>query len=561
MDYVKRAIRYARDAETNGKHGKYSKLACKRFLNDLAKRKDKDWPYEFSIWHGEDPCWFVEQMPHVEGKWDDPLIKLHDSWIFFIVQLFGWRHKETGLRRFTKGLWCSARKQAKSTVLAPLGLYCQVLDDEPGAQVISAATTGDQARIIWNIAKKMVDKVPDFGETYGVKTYANSIAGFDNNSVFRPINAKASTQDGLNPSATLVDEVHAHETHSLINVIESASGARRNPLFIFVTTEGYNLGNAPWPEMREMAFQILKGVIKAEYFLCLHFAVDEDDDYFDETKWIKASPLMEVNPHLLPRLRSLANDAKHMSGKLPEFKIKRLNIPSESSESFVLLDDWKKCGAPVDIEKLKGRPCWAAIDLSTKKDLCSLRLLFNENGKYQTYGWRWVPEEGLHKSKPTKAILYDGWIESGLLLTTTGKTIDQNEIFKKLLWVKKNFKLLNCAIDEWNALEFIRRMELGGIKHYVFIQGARSYHPAIDKFEVVYSDHLLEHGDDPILNWNADNLVVEYNSNGNMKPSKSKSKNKIDDMVTLLMCFGLSIKTKRPKSFDDVIKNITSVKL
>jgi phage terminase large subunit-like protein len=563
MEYIRRALNYARSAQHDGKHGKRSKQACKRFLDDLRRARQPDSDFVFNCELAEDPCWFVEQMPHVEGTWDDPLIKLDDSWIFFIVNVFGFRKRSDGTRRFSNAVWCSGRKNAKSTVLAPLGLYCMLADDEMGAKVLSAATTGDQARLIWNIAKAMVDMTPDLQEEFNCKTFANSIVGYDNNSVFKPINALASNQDGLNPYAVLIDEIHAHKNGDLINVLKSATGGRAETLFLFVTTEGYNLGDAPWPELRQFGFQVLDGVVKAEHFFYLHFSIDEDDDIFDESCWPKANPLMGVNPYLLPEMRKLAIEAKHMPGKRAEFKVKKVNIPSESASSFVNLEHWSKCGQQLEkIDDYFGKPCWAAVDLSATRDLTSVRLLFEkDDGGYVTFGFRYAPKEGVYHQTQTGTKLYGGWIEEGYLIQTKGRTIDQPAILEKILWIKKKFKLIKLAVDEWNAIELITKLESARVPFEIFRQGSKSYHPAIKKFEEVYVNEELNHNNDPILNWCADNLVVKYDDNANMKPDKAKSKNKIDDIVTLIMCFGMAIKYKKPKSFDDIIGNITSVKL
>src|SRR5690606_6176032 len=155
-------------------------------------------------------------------------------------------------------------------------LYCQCCEDEEGAQIISAATTFPQASIIFNVAKRMVQKTPDLQEEYGLELFSKSIARFETGASFKPIHAKASTQDGLNPSHVGLDEIHAHKTADLLNVLTSAAGARSNPLFLYTTTEGY-VNPGPWGEIRRFAEQLLSGVFGAEadHFLAVFYAVDE----------------------------------------------------------------------------------------------------------------------------------------------------------------------------------------------------------------------------------------------------------------------------------------------
>jgi phage terminase large subunit-like protein len=224
-DYVAIAVAYAEQARDDVRHkrfGKWFRLAADRFLKDLERARADAPPFTFDPDQANDACDFIEKLPHVEGKWSTPNLLLHDSHVFFVVNLFGFRNAD-GTRRFTTALLAIARKNAKSTLAAAILLYCLCCEDEPGAQVISAATTGDQARIIFKIAKLMVDKTPDLREQFGVETFANAIARWPTGSALKPINAKASTQDGLNPSHTVLDEIHAHRTHDLLNVLQSAA--------------------------------------------------------------------------------------------------------------------------------------------------------------------------------------------------------------------------------------------------------------------------------------------------------------------------------------------------
>lgn len=248
-DYVAIAKAYAKkalDPKNRKRFGIWIRLAAKRFLDDLERAKTKGAPFYFDVWHANDVCDFAEKLPHVEGVWETPTIVLHESHVFFLVQLFGFR-KPDGTRRFSKALFAVARKNAKSTLAAIVGLYCQNCEGENGPQIITGATTGQQARIVFNVAKRMVEKTADLREAFGLVPFANAIASINNGGTYKPINAKASTQDGLNPSCVILDEIHAHKDHDLLNVLVSAAGARANVLFLFLTTEGYS-SPGPWAE-------------------------------------------------------------------------------------------------------------------------------------------------------------------------------------------------------------------------------------------------------------------------------------------------------------------------
>ncbi|WP_219927840.1 terminase large subunit, partial [Stenotrophomonas sp. HMWF023] len=384
-DYVGIATAYAEEAvadKKGKKFGKWIRLAGKRFLADLKRAKRKRPPFLFDEWHACDPCDFIEKLPHVEGKWARTEIELHRSHVFFVVQLFGFRNVD-GSRRFTSALFAVARKNAKSTLAAAILLYCQCCEEEEGAQIISAATTGSQARIIFNVAKRMTEKTPDLQEAFGLACWANAISRVETGATFKPINSKASTQDGLNPSHVGLDEIHAHKSADLLNVLTSAAGARSNPLWLYTTTEGYT-NPGPWGEIRQFAKQVLRGILgeSADHFLVVFFAVDDDDDEFDESAWPKANPLMDANPHLLKAIRKEAVEARQMPSKLAEFKIKRLNRPASSATGWVDLTKWQKGGGAVDLDWLAGHPCWAGLDLASNLDLTSWRLVWKVDEIY-----------------------------------------------------------------------------------------------------------------------------------------------------------------------------------
>lgn len=540
-DYVQIAKDYAKEAalsKNSDKYGKWIRLAAKRFQSFLKLAGKPGSKFTFDEWHANDACDFIEKLPHVEGKWETPTITLHKSDVFFIVQLFGFRNLDGG-RLFTTALKAIARKNAKSTIAAAIALYCQTCEDEEGPQVISGATTGSQARIVFGIAKRMVEKTSALREAFVMEPFANSIASYSNGGSFKPINAKASTQDGLNPSCVVLDEIHAHKDGDLLNVLQSAAGARKNPLFLFTTTEGYE-SPGPWAELRHFAKQVLEGVVEADHFLAIYYAIDDEDDDFDESAWIKANPLMESNPILLTEIRKAAIEAKAMPGKLAEFRIKRLNRQSASAQGWIKFDNWKKCAKPVDLEWLKQYPCWGGLDLASTSDLCSFRLLWYVDGEYYTWGRRWVPADAVKQRTVRGTVPYQAWVESGYIEQTPGEVTDFGVIERAIVEANERFNIQAIGYDQWNAAQLVQKLEDQAVPMQLFIQGPKSYHPAMKAFEHAYIAGRLSYGVDPVLTWCASNIVTRLDANLNMAPDKKKSADKIDDMVALMMAFGVS---------------------
>jgi len=561
-DYVQIAIDYANEAikDKKGKnHGLLMRQSAQRFIDDLKRAKQKDSLFFFDEWHANDPCDFIEKLPHVEGKWETPTIVMHPSHIFFVVQLFGFRKKESSYingygefhpRRFTSALFAVARKNAKSLLSSGILIYCICCEPEPGAQVISAATTFGQASIIFNAAKRQVEMTPDLREAFGLECWAKAISRVETGSSFKPVHAKASTQDGLNPSHVGLDEIHAHKTADLLNVLTSAAGARGNPLWLYTTTEGY-INPGPWGEIRMFAKRLLSGIFvnTADHFLVCFYAVDEEnktlgikaDDEFDESCWIKANPLMDVNPHLLSSIRKEAIEAKQMPSKLAEFRIKRLNRQASTGEGWIDLTKWSACGGKVDLEALRDVPCYGGLDLASTGDITAFRLVWRLDGKIYTHGWRWVPESAVDYRTERGTVPYASWTESGLLIKTPGNVVDYSIIEEGIKEIYERFNVQQIAYDRWNATDLVNRLVTDELPLIEFVQGPKSYHPAMQEIERYYMAGNLVHGGDPVLLWCASNLVARRDQNLNMAPDKKNSADKIDDMAALLMAVGISI--------------------
>lgn len=538
------------------------RLAASRYVKDRRRAAAKKAKFEFNPEAANDACSFIEKLPHVEGRWPTPTIVLHEAHVFFLVNLFGFRNPD-GTRRFTSALFAVARKNAKSTLAAAILLYCLCCEGEVGPQAITAATTGQQARMVFNIARKMVDLTPALREQFSLETFAHSIAAWQAAGSLKPINAKASTQDGLNPSHTCLDEIHAHKSHDLLNVLQSAAGARVNPLWLYTTTEGYETPG-PWPELRHFARQLLHGLIEADHFLAIIYALDEQigqpgernykpaDGDFDETKWVKANPLITVNPVLEREIRKAVIDAKQMPGRHAEFKIKRLNRQSSVAHGWVDLIRWRACGGPVDLVRLARVPCFGGLDLAMTSDLASFRLVWLLDDVIYTVGWRWVPRAAVARRAERGLVPYRGWVQAGHLLECGDSVLDYEVIAGTVLQARRDFNLQKVAFDDWNSKQIEPKLTQAGVRMEVFIQGPKSYHPAMKFLEEHYVVGKLAHGGDPVLAWCASNLVARTDANLNLAPDKKRSLEKIDDMAALLMAVGASQSTpvsKAPQLF------------
>ncbi len=535
---------YARDAAGAAKKDKrfckWVRLAAKRHLNDRKKFASVRAPYKWDEWHANDVCDFIEKMPHVEGEWDSASITLEPPQIFILCVVFGWRRQD-GKRRFSRAYIEMARKNAKSTFTAGVALYCLCCENEVGPQIVIGATTGDQANKVFLPAKKMVEKTVDLREAFEVQAWARSVTCGTTGGFMQPINAKASTQDGWNPHCAVLDELHAHKTRELFDVIRSAFGARKNPLLWMITTAGYNTLGVCF-EQRTMVTKILDGLIEADHYFGIIFSLDEGDDPFDEEVWGKANPLLGVSVQLA-ELRGYSIEAKNSPESFGEFQTKRLNIWTNARKGHVNMELWKKCDGEVDLDTLTDTPCWAALDLASTEDMNALRIVWRmPDGRYKTWGKVYLPEDTVIPRTERGNVPYQTWAQQGLITLTPGSVTDYDFIKRDIRWIAENFDLQGLAYDPWNALHLATQMQDEGVPMIEFRQGMASFNAAMKEVDRLYTSRQLDHAGDPILAWNASNLIARRDANDNIAPDKKYSAEKIDGMVALIMAVALSLR-------------------
>jgi phage terminase large subunit-like protein len=340
-----------------------------------------------------------------------------------------------------------------------------------------------------------------------------------------------------------LDEVHAHKSPDLLNVLKSAAGARRSPLFLFTTTEGYETPG-PWPEQRRFAQQVLEQAVEADHFLAVMFMIDDGDDEFDPKVWRKANPLIDANPILATEIAKEAVEAKAMPSRRSEFLIKRCNRQAASASGWVNVAKWRQCDGPVDLEALVDVPCWIGVDLASTSDMTAMRIVWRDGDRWLTCGRRWVPANAVAQRRERGTVQYAGWVAAGLITQTQGESTDYSVIETDIREACARFNVQRVAFDPWNARDLMTRLAVDesiGPKLAEFRQGTRSYHPAMQELERAYTAGRLAHGGDPVLLWCASNLVARQDENGNMAPARMKSADKIDDMAALLMAIGSAL--------------------
>ena len=269
---------------------------------------------------------------------------------------------------------------------------------------------------------------------------------------------------------------------------------------------------------------------------------------FDADAWAKANPLMDVNPRLRAEIQKQAIEAKGMPGALAEFRIKRLNRPAAAPDSWVNLEAWQACAGAVDLEWLRGKPCWMGLDMASTQDLCAMRLVWRVEGRYYTWGRRWVPQEAVAHRTERGTVPYAGWVEAGHIVQIPGAVIDYAVIEKDINEFADRFQPKEIVYDPWNVTDMVNRLLEKGRPMLEFGQTTKNYHPAMKEAERAYLAGELNHGGDPVLQWCASNLVPIMDGNLNKKPDKKRSADKIDDMCAFFMALGRASIAAEPPS-------------
>lgn len=516
--WVRLAVqRHLRDLETGAQRGLY-------FDEDAASRIIK----------------FFGFLRHSKGEWAGQVVKLEPWQQFILWVLFGWKQAD-GTRRFRTSYLEVARKNGKSTMAAGVGLYLFDADKEPGAEVYTAATKRDQARITHSEATRMVKKSAALKKRIAI--YKDNLHNEATASKFEPVGRDADSLDGLNIHGSIVDELHAHKTRDLWDVLETATGSRRQPLMYAITTAGYNRTTICF-ELHDYTKKILEGIIEDESFFGIIFTLDEGDDWEDERNWVKANPNLGVSVKL-DDLRRKAAKATKMPAALNAFLRLHMNVWTQAETKWVNVDKWRACGEePIDLEVLRGRACYGGLDLSSTIDISAFVLVFppEEKGeKFKVLCRFWIPEEAMKERSKRDRVPYDAWVREGFIEATPGDVIDYDFIVAEILELAERYDLKEIAFDRWGASKMIQELQEVELTVAQFGQGFASMSGPMKELERLIGAGEISHGNNPVLRWMADNLVARLDPAGNIKPDKARSIEKIDGMVALIMALARAI--------------------
>jgi len=565
-DHVGEAIEYAQQVLAGEISAcKWVKAACRRQLDDLERwESDPTWPYEWRPALADRVIRFVELFPHVKGGhgWNaGQPIRLVPAQKFGYACVFGWVRKTDGSRRFRTVYEEVPRKNAKTTRLAPICLYMLTADGEMGAEVYSAATKEEQARIVFEIAQQMARLKPDFRARFGVEVFRKALAVRESASSFKPLAADADSLDGLNVSFAAIDELHAHKTRAVYDVLDSGRGSRAQPLLWSITTAGSNRAGVCF-DVRTYLTKILGHTLKRhaglgypvtgetaedETFWGIIYTIDDGDDPFDERVWRKANPLygISVDP---ADLRRMAAVAQVQAQALTEFLSKRLNVWVNADAAWMNMLQWDACrDAALKRADFAGADCVVALDAAFKKDLFAKVTVFRrlcDDGPHYFVTGRYFTNQALTETKGNEHLA--GWVRDGWIRTTPGNVLDIEVVREELLAETRAHQVLEVPFDPAQLTQFATEMLDEGLPMVELRPTVLNFSAAMKEVEELVACGRLHHDGDPVLAWAIANVVCHRDGKDNIYPRKDDPLKKIDPAIALFMAIARWLSNPAP---------------
>ena len=516
--------------------GEPIRLAAQRTLDDHARFAGSG-RWEFVPAFAERVTAFVEHCPHVKGSWASRremiLLEPWQRWI--VSELWGWRERaDHDVRRFEEALVEVAKKNAKTTLCAALGLF-ELRFGDAGAEVISVATKIDQAKISWTAASQMVPKM-DREIVAGIRVNVKGI--FWGDCSFVPLASESKTLDGPNPSFVIVDESAAILDRGVADAITSATGARKGALVMHITTAQV-WQSTGYYEKRTAALSMLRGIIDLDRTFAAIYQDDHkdgdeksDDPLKDESVWIKTNPNLGVS--VFPGvLRSRVQHALASPGERANVMNKNFNRWQGSAAAWVELGAWDGAAGPVG----RSGPCWIGADLSQTRDLTAVCRLWSVSRREWAADFRcWIPQTTFDALDKRRRPIYEQAVETGALVVTEGTTTDLAAVGRYIRAAAESFAVKQIGLDPYNATELYRELEDEGLPVMLVRQTKHALGAATKAIESLILDGLIAHDGDPFTRWQLESAHVKPpDDEGRTKVVKGADPERKIDSVTALI--------------------------
>lgn len=466
----------------------------------------------------------------------------------FFANLLGWK-RANGARLFRKAYWSMARKNAKTTNIALLGLMLLIFDQEAQPEVYIAATEVEQAGECYEAAKSMVESNPDLADYLRIIDYKKMITCPTNGGILKALSSKGKGKHGSNPSAVIFDELHAWgpEHQELYDALTTGSGARRQPLRVMITTAGSNENSLCFEEY-SYAKKVLNGTVQDPTYLADIHELPRDADWTDESLWSLPNPAIDFFPSMRQHLREECGAALNSPAKQNAVRRLYMNQWTASSEQWIPLHVWDQNAGPVNEEALVNVPAYGGLDLGATGDLTAFVLLWPHEGNFHVKPWFFLPEKDLIERSRRDGVRYDLWAKDGLIELTPGSVTDWTYVTDRISQLRRKFNIKQIAFDRYGARDTATRLqEESGDPEFVIQwgQGYLDMSPACKRLEEMALSCRIRHGGHLVLRWNVDCCPVLTDAAGNIKPDHPKrhrNSKRIDGVNALAMAVGVQMR-------------------
>lgn len=503
------------------------RMACERHLNEIAKQGTKEFPFVWCPEKSEKILRYAEMLTIAEGAQPRP-VRLHDFQCFDLGVPFGWVHAETGFRRIRRKYKSVARQNGKTFENGITGSYIANWGGYNFGKLFTAATKKRQARIAWEEIQKFITVDKDLQALFDVKDYKSLIIAKRTGCTIEALSRESGLDDGFRAIFCSVDEIHQHKDNGIYKALYNGQASLDEALISMITTRGKSL-NSFCREMDDYCLQILAGTAEADDFFVDIYTLDKEDDPFDESVWYKANPHLVTVPSALEQLRRDAQTAKQMGGfEMSDYMTKRQNLWYEYGDTqYITPNEWKLGRTEMTIENMRGRRCFAGLDLSSGGDLTSLALLFPlDDGKIYVWSHSYIPAKRLEEHIITDTAPYDVWAKSGLLTPSEavgGLKNDYLQIVADLKELQEKFEINIACIgyDPHNADAFLEELDTLGAPLLEVKQSARFLSDTTVDFALeVKAGNVLYDQRNTLMSWSIVNAKKTKNSFGEIKVDK-----------------------------------------
>lgn len=490
---------------------------------------------------------FITNLKATQGEFAGQPLGLIPEQVDILLDIYGDLDEE-GVRKAREAFILIARKNGKSELAAALILTELFVTEEWAAEIYCAATTKDQATKVLNACIQMIEFDDYLLSQVKIHkgTGREKIVYLKTKSFVKAIGADAKHADSFNAHMVVYDEIHEAPNRNLYDKLITSMGARKEPIFISITTAGKDRKGV-WYELFDYSKKLIKGILQNENFLPKLFYLEDDDDWKDEKNWYKANPALGIY-RSLKDMRIEYKKALDLPQGQQAFRRLFLNQIIDDSVKWIEYDRWIKCSDTVPSRDLMKAECYGGLDLSSTNDLTALCLCFPKGDKFILKWFYWMPEGNIQKRVERHKVPYDVWKKQGLITATPGDVIDYSFIRQKINELSKIYNIKEIAYDAWNASKLSQDLINDGHEMVVFRQNFTNLSPATKDLQILVYKEKIMHGNNPISNWCASNMILKIDATENIMPDKAKSTEKIDGIVACIMATSRAIRHVGKKS-------------